>query len=193
MQHTSYWSDNDILVNMRMCCDADFPSKCAAFGATQGLRVDSELVPTFLRQYVDHGLVPLATLDGVLRSIGAPAVDVVKIDVEGFECEVVRGGHTVFMGTNQSGRRPHTVRVELQSDPPLGLGMKHCSAAQFTRMLSPAYNVTARHSSPAGDYVNAVFELTRTHASPHPLVADCPIMWLSCVAFIDLSCSILAT
>ena len=143
--------------NMRMCCDADFPSNCADFGATQGLRADSG------QQYVDHGIVPLATLDGVLRSIGAPAVDVVKMDVEGFECEVVRGGHTVFMGTHQLGRRPHTVRVELQSDPPLGIGMKDCNTAQFTRMLSPAYNVTSRLSSPAGNYVDAVFELTRTH------------------------------
>lgn len=40
--------------------------------------------------------VPVKTLDTVLAEIGATAVDVVKMDVENYECQVFAGGQTLF-------------------------------------------------------------------------------------------------
>jgi len=41
-------------------------------------------------------LVKVSTLDGLLKEQGVTAVDVVKMDIEGFECNVLRGGQSLF-------------------------------------------------------------------------------------------------
>lgn len=177
--------------NMRLCCGSDFPSRCAGFGSGHGLRERSDEVPKFIREvrYTDHGQVRLTTLDDALNGLQPLAFDVVqvpprsnppplhfesampnadvarstsvsrsKMDVEGYECEVVRGGRTIF-GSNT--RPPHTIRVELNSDPPFGLGMKDCNATEFTKSLLPSYHVEWQKWAPAGDYADTIFSINR--------------------------------
>ena len=40
--------------------------------------------------------IPVKTLDDLLAEVGTNSVDVVKMDVEGFECSVLRGGQSLF-------------------------------------------------------------------------------------------------
>jgi len=53
--------------------------------------------------------VPTMTLDQLMTDKGMPAVDVIKMDVEGYECKVIEGGAATF-------RRPNYIMAEVRGD-----------------------------------------------------------------------------
>jgi FkbM family methyltransferase len=72
-----------------------------ALGETVGhgtlwLRADQAFNPGAARLEVGQGDIPITTLDAVMRRKGIEALDLIKIDVEGMELPVLRGGAAVL-------------------------------------------------------------------------------------------------
>ena len=112
---------------LRMTSELDTTNHAVAAGDDQGLGV----------------LVPMTTLDE-LAKFGQP--NFLKVDVEGYEAAVVRGGqttlsdrnlHAVVMETNGSGRRYGEDDIDLVRHM-LDFGFVTCTYDGLTRRLSPA-------------------------------------------------------
>lgn len=68
------------------------------------------------RQIRHHNLkcadtVPLTTLDRVLAALRPASIDVVKVDIEGSECDMLTGARSLFRG-GEGGYRPLAVQIE---------------------------------------------------------------------------------
>lgn len=78
------------------------------------------------------GSFEVAVLDEMLGESGVERIDFLKIDVEGMECEVFRGGQSVL-----SNYKPRLIQSEVWGT------MKNCSANDYLDMFSRAgYNVS---------------------------------------------------
>lgn len=98
----------------KVCCGDDYPNNC---------RIPKHM--DMSRLHV-RGIVPIRTLNSVLQSLepGTSSIDVVKMDVEGYECEVLRGGSQLF---NSS--KPFFLKVELMEE------MYKCTAKEFLQFM----------------------------------------------------------
>mmetsp|Transcript_15143 Transcript_15143/g.26727 ORF Transcript_15143/g.26727 Transcript_15143/m.26727 type:complete len:292 (-) Transcript_15143:72-947(-) len=84
-------------------------------------------IPGIGTDYTILGTFPVKRLDDVLQENGMPqVVNFAKLDVEGFECEVLRGGKKL-LGT----LRPQLVKTEIWSGQ---LQMVQCTREQYMQM-----------------------------------------------------------
>eukprot|EP00316_Scyphosphaera_apsteinii_P005513 CAMPEP_0119314190 /NCGR_PEP_ID=MMETSP1333-20130426/32017_1 /TAXON_ID=418940 /ORGANISM="Scyphosphaera apsteinii, Strain RCC1455" /LENGTH=269 /DNA_ID=CAMNT_0007319253 /DNA_START=346 /DNA_END=1155 /DNA_ORIENTATION=+ len=139
--------------NMQLCCGNDFPHHCSI--------TNSRVHPNWSGKFLDRGGgVQLRTLDEALERQGRMPIRVnaVKMDIEGYECEALRGGLKALFGKKS---RPIMFQVELYSEPPNGAGMKNCNASLFGEMLSSyGYTCKARRWAPKRDYSDNIYALT---------------------------------
>lgn len=89
-----------------------------------------------------RGSFPVKRLDDVLAAPGAPKeIDYVKIDVEGFECQVFKGGSSVL-----SNFRPRNIQSEVWPK------MDHCKPTDYLDMFHQArYKVAKFRGCPHED------------------------------------------
>lgn len=99
---------------------------------SEGLMIQQHRpVPGVGTDYSILGIFPVKRLDDVLSEPGMPqVVDFAKIDVEGFECEVLRGG-SKLLGT----LRPRLVKTEIWSGK---FQMVQCTREQYIQMYQGA-------------------------------------------------------
>jgi len=75
-----------------------------------------------------RGSFPVKRLDDILMQVGAPKkIDFVKIDVEGFECQVFKGGDSLLKHY-----RPRSIQSEVWPK------MDHCLPADYLNMFKQA-------------------------------------------------------
>lgn len=89
--------------------EGEEPRSCASFASNQNIGWCED--------------VRARPLDVVIAEAGIEAVDVVKMDIEGFECEAMRGGQSLFTRL-----RPKYVFVEAQFP-----GVRNCTRMQARR------------------------------------------------------------
>ena len=89
--------------------EGEEPRSCASFATNGGVGWCEE--------------VRARTLDAVIAEAGIGSVDVAKMDIEGFECEAMRGGQALFTRL-----RPKYVLVEAQFP-----GVRNCTRLQARR------------------------------------------------------------
>jgi len=83
-------------VAARACAAHDHDAESVAFWDAPADHFGmGSLAPQF---HADPGGVPSRTLDGLLAEVGWDRVDLMKVDVEGFEAQVFRGGRELLTG-----------------------------------------------------------------------------------------------
>lgn len=75
-------------------CDCNLGDGILACDGDEARR--NEIVNNRKFHHVLRGTVPSRTLDEEMANHGAPTFDVVKMDVEGYECHVLQGGMQTF-------------------------------------------------------------------------------------------------
>jgi FkbM family methyltransferase len=102
------FTDRVTLVNTALGSEKDKDLICAVSGDGLSNKGNGRLRCTPDEPTSSASLVvPLTTLDEVLSSQDTTSVDVVKMDVEGFECNIMAGGSSLF-----SHYRPKFVQFE---------------------------------------------------------------------------------
>lgn len=135
------------LIRASLCRNPDFASRVSLYPVGLGPKEDhckvvsdaknvgdgwvacgGRIVP---QEYVVRGEFDIRPLDDVLS--GQEQIDFVKLDVEGFECNVFQGATQLLKESP-----PKTIQTEVWPDNHMNNGMSGCKANEYLQMLTQA-------------------------------------------------------
>lgn len=113
----------------KVCIDFGGDATVLCPGDSRGPECDS-MEPQKQKQMKEE--IRVKTLDQIVAEHKLPHVDVVKMDIEGYECQAIKGAHDLL-----NKMRPRYVMSEIQNNPPSG-ALVGCTPSEFVDIFRKA-------------------------------------------------------